>query len=60
MKVEVCPKCGGILLDIMIATYPGIPSKSCLNCGWSWVGQPEEIEFVPFNDPKELQLCRDY
>ena len=30
---DVCPKCGGHVLDIVIATNPPIPQKRCFNCG---------------------------
>lgn len=38
----------GDLLDEVIAIYPPIPCKRCLNCGWSWEGKQEKIVRVPF------------
>lgn len=51
--VETCPQCGTPLLDVCIATYPPIPSKSCPKCGWHWEGHREEITYVPFKIPNE-------
>lgn len=46
--IETCPKCGAVLHDIVLTTYPPIPKKECFSCGWSWTGEPEEIEYRPF------------
>lgn len=46
--IETCPKCGHDLHDEVICTYPPIPCKRCLNCGWSWEGEPDKIIRVPF------------
>lgn len=46
--IETCPKCGHDLQSLTIATYPPIPKKECWNCGWSWVGEPEEVARMPF------------
>ena len=51
--IETCPECGHELLNVMICTYPPIPKKECLNCGWSWEGKPEEIIRVPFGGNEE-------
>ena len=51
--IETCPKCGADLLNITIATYPPIPCKRCMNCGWRWEGKAERIKRVPFYPPKE-------
>ena len=40
---------GGDLRDEVICTYPPIPCKRCLNCGWSWEGEQEKIVRVPFS-----------
>ncbi len=48
--VETCPKCGSPLVDEVIATFPPIPAKRCFNCGWYWEGEPEPIEYRPFNE----------
>lgn len=53
MIVETCPKCGADLLNITIATYPPIPCKRCMNCGWRWEGAMPKIVRVPFEPPKE-------
>ena len=53
MIVETCPKCGADLLNIAIATYPPIPCKWCMNCGWRWERAMPKIERVPFEPPKE-------
>lgn len=53
MIVETCPKCGADLLNITISTYPPIPCKRCMKCGWYWEGKPERIRRVPFELPKE-------
>lgn len=47
--IETCPKCGGNLETLVIATYPPIPKKMCMNCGWYWVGKVEEINYI-WND----------
>lgn len=46
--VETCPRCGGDLVDTVLATYPPIPEKHCYRCGWSWTGKPEQVVRVPF------------
>ena len=46
--IEICPECGHDLQDLVIATYPPIPQKRCFNCGWSWIGEPEEVVRMPF------------
>lgn len=51
---ETCPKCGSVLQNLMICTYPPIPRKECYNCGWSWEGEPEKIVQVPFQEPKSV------
>ena len=48
MIVETCPNCGEPLMNITLDTYPPIPKKECWKCGWSWTGNPEEIEYKPF------------
>lgn len=30
---DVCPKCGGRVLDTIVATNPPIPEKRCFDCG---------------------------
>ena len=49
MIIEVCPECGADIESLEICTYPPIPVKQCLKCGWKWVGKQEEIKRVPFN-----------
>ena len=51
--VETCPKCGAELQNIVIATFPPIPQKKCFNCGWSWEGKPEKIEYRKFEEAAE-------
>lgn len=46
--IETCPRCGGVLHDIMLASNPPIPRKECFSCGWSWMGEPEEVIYQPF------------
>lgn len=46
--IETCPKCGHDLHDVVLASFPPIPKKECFNCGWSWIGEREEIVRVPF------------
>ena len=48
MIIETCPKCGDILMNTIIDTYPPIPCKDCPSCGWHWEGEPEPIEYRPF------------
>ena len=48
---EICPRCGGVIDNLMLMTYPPIPKKKCFKCGWSWVGEPEKIVRVPFQEP---------
>ena len=38
------------LETIVIATYPPIPKKMCMRCGWCWEGKPEEIVRITFKD----------
>lgn len=51
--IEICPQCGADIIDMVIATYPPIPCKKCMNCGWSWESAPEKIERRLFAPPKE-------
>lgn len=48
MIIETCPKCGEPLMNIMLASNPPIPRKECWKCGWRWTGEPEKIEYKPF------------
>ena len=48
--IETCPNCGHDLIDICICTYPPIPKKQCLNCGWFWEGKAEEVVMVSFQE----------
>ena len=62
--IEMCPVCGGDLMDLMIATYPPIPAKRCNSCGWHWEGEREEIVRVPFVPPQPAndmtpECCRN-
>ena len=41
--IETCPKCGHDLHDLVIATNPPIPQKKCFECGWEWIGEPEQV-----------------
>jgi len=50
---ETCPECGGRLLNEVICTYPPIPAKRCLKCGWSWEGKQEVVKPVRFDPPDE-------
>ena len=50
--IETCPKCGGNLGTLVIATYPPIPKKMCMSCGWYWEGKVEKIVRIPFKDPE--------
>ena len=52
--------------DIMLASNPPIPKKECFSCGWSWMGEPEEVEYRPFGgnavntENSVLNLSTDY
>lgn len=46
--IETCPKCGHDLFDSVLYTNPPIPKKECLNCGWTWEGEPDQVIRVPF------------
>lgn len=46
--VETCPRCGHELINTAIAVRPRVPQKLCMNCGWNWIGEPEEVRYVPF------------
>ena len=48
--IETCPKCGHDLLNEVLTTYPPIPRKRCIACGWSWTGKREEVIRVPFKE----------
>lgn len=52
--IDTCPKCGGQLYDEVICTYPPIPAKRCLKCGWSWEGKQEVVKLVRFELPNEF------
>ena len=57
--IETCPKCGAELQNIVIATFPPIPQKKCFNCGWSWEGKPEKVEYRQFEEAaEEKDQCR--
>ena len=51
MIVETCPNCGEPLMNISLDTYPPIPRKEC---GWNWTGEPEKIEYKPFEEAKRM------
>lgn len=53
--VEICPKCGADIEDLMIATYPPIPAKRCTKCDWRWEGEREEVVRVPFKEPNKKE-----
>lgn len=55
MIIETCPECGGELKHLSLTTYPPIPKKVCTACGWSWTGEPDKIEYVPFDDRRQLE-----
>ena len=58
MIIYTCPKCGSDLHNVMIATYPPIDSKKCLNCGWEYVyerGDSDDVIRVPFTEPEEYK-----
>ena len=46
--VELCPKCHGRLMDIMLTSNPPIPKKVCVECGWSWTGRAPKVKYVVF------------
>ena len=52
--VETCPECGADLVNEVLCSYPPIPAKLCPQCGWSWVGEREEIRRVPFEPNKSV------
>lgn len=58
MIIETCPKCGYDLVNINLASIPPIPKKECWSCGWSWIGEPEEVVRVPFGG-NSLEMARD-
>ena len=49
MIVEICPKCGHDLINLILDCYPPISKKYCPYCGWNWTGEPEEIVRIPFS-----------
>ena len=55
MIIEACPKCGGVLVDFALTVNPPIYKKVCTACGWSWTGEPEKIEYVPFDDRRQSE-----
>lgn len=48
MIIETCPECGHDLIDLILTTYPSIPTKQCPGCGWSWKEEREDIIRIPF------------
>ena len=58
--IETCPKCGHDLKDLIIATFPPIPKKECWNCGWSWIGEPEEVIRMPFSSNRLSDESKEY
>ena len=53
--IETCPKCGHDLIPLVLASYPPIPAKSCLYCGYFWQGNREQIERIPFKSKEETR-----
>ena len=48
---ELCPKCGGTLTDLCLASYPPQYLKECFNCGWTSETKQEEIIKIPYKIP---------
>ena len=62
--IEVCPKCGADLIDIVLTTYPPRAKKVCSKCDWCWTEGDEDVIRVPFIPPEKrmtvnLDCCRD-
>ena len=60
MIIETCPECGHDLVHIELMCDPPIPEKRCYKCGWSWRGNPEPIERVPFNPERYNEKINEY
>ena len=51
--IEICPKCGAYIRDIVLTVDPPIPRKECTRCDWSWQGEKDnEVVRVPFDTKK--------
>jgi len=58
--IYTCPKCGGDLQEVMLATNPPIQKKQCMSCGWSYTDTDrEDVLRVPFEPPTERKAV-DY
>ena len=51
--IEICPRCGADLIDVVIATCPEIVRKECWSCGWSSQGEKEEVVRIPFGGNRD-------
>lgn len=53
MIIYTCPKCGGDLQDLVLASYPPQYKKECPKCGWSHIEKPnDEVVRIPYNPPE--------
>lgn len=34
IEPELCPKCGGVLMDLLLTSYPPIHVRKCSECGF--------------------------
>ena len=53
MIIETCPVCGASLQGWEITTYPSIPVRKCMDCGWYWEGKSDQIQYVPFSGERK-------
>lgn len=68
----VCPKCGGELTEMVIATLPPIYVSRCLHCGWE-IEKKQQVIKIPYpyynnynttavnqNIPKNCVYCSNH
>ena len=46
MIIYTCPKCGGDLQELCLASMPPQYKMVCLSCGWSEIKKSEPLEIV--------------
>ena len=56
--IETCPECGSDLHDIVLTSYPPKSGKQCLNCGWSYIYESDDVVRVPFIPPNRKNINR--
>jgi len=53
--MELCPKCGAMILDTMVCIMPPIYQKQCAKCGKLWVKPKDAKPDTTFNPGDEWE-----